>query len=330
MPEIDLIWGVDSGGTGLKGCLIDRHGELLAALVAPPANYASLRQDVVRPLDKLLRALQQTAAVAEAPAALAGICSTGVGRPADRELVRDAVLRARLAIHVVVESDAMAALTGAFAGAPGIIVIAGTGAVAYTRTANNAIVRVGGWGYLLGDEGSGYALARNAVNAALQDWDGRGATTVLRRLLEQHFDLPSIELIIDHIYSPGFDRGRMAQLVPLVFAAADAGDSVAQQLVQQTGTALGTLASTAARQFDAGAQVSVALIGGLFKRGDLLLPAFWQEAEKSERRLTIVTPRYPPEIGAAIFAMQSAGLVLDEDFFARLSEGLNLYSAQNP
>lgn len=318
MEQTFHILGVDGGGTKMTGCLLRSDGELLTLGQAPPANYARLRGEIAQPLLQFLRALQEQGQLPKGRVALAGICSTGVGRASDRELLTGALQRVDLAETIIVDSDAMSALTGAFAGGPGIIVYAGTGAFAHARTPEGNIKRVGGWGYLIGDEGSGFHLVQKALNAALQDWDGRGEQTRLRPAFEKHFGVNSIELIISRIYDPQFDRGQMAALAPMVFEQADHGDRVAQRIVAETGFELGRLAK-AALQKSAGRQVvDIALLGNLFRRADVLLPAFWQVLQAEKERLRVVEPQFEAAIGAGLLALERGGFELKAEFLARL------------
>jgi N-acetylglucosamine kinase len=312
------ILGVDGGGTKMAGCLLRSDGELLTLGQAPPANYARLRGEIAQPLLQFLRALQEQAQLPKGKIALAGICSTGVGRASDRELLTGALQRVDLAETIIVDSDAMSALTGSFAGGPGIIVYAGTGAFAHARTPDGNVIRVGGWGYLIGDEGSGFHLAQQALNAALQDWDGRGEQTSLRPAFEKLFGVSSIELIISKIYDPQFDRGQMAALAPIVFEQADRGDRVALRVVAETGFELGRLAK-AALQKSAGRQiVEIALLGNLFRRSDALLPSFWKALHAEKERLRVVEPQFEAAIGASLLALERSGFELYADFLARL------------
>ncbi len=327
LHTLHYIIGIDSGGTAMRGCLLRSNGELLALKDAPSANYNKLRGAIAEHVVQLTQQLCEAAQISTHDVDLAGFCATGVGRPADRQFVTELLQHARLAQHVVAESDALGALTGAFAGAPGIIVSAGTGAFAHARTHAGHIVRVGGWGYLLGDEGSGYYLAKQALNAALQDWDGRGAPTQLRAIFEQHFGVASIELIITQIYDPAFDRGRVAELAPLVFAAAEEGDHVAQRLVEETGSALGQLAFAAMKRFEADTSIPLALLGKLFRRREALLPAFWKVFGDAQERIQVVDPRFEPVIGAALLAMQTCDHSFDESFLKNLER--SLYNRSN-
>lgn len=316
--------GIDSGGTEMRGCLLRDDGIVLAHRTAPAANFNKLRGKIAPFVLDLATQLCEAVRVSREHVALAGFCATGVGRPADRKLLAEILLHARLAKQVVVESDALAALTGAFAGGPGIIVSAGTGAIAHARTHAGAIVRVGGWGYLLGDEGSGYYLAKQALNAALQDWDGRGEPTRLRASFEKHFGVTSIELIITQIYDPAFDRGRMAELAPMVFAAADEGDRVAQRLVEETGSALGRLVGAAVQRFETQDIIPLALLGKLFRRADALLPAFWKAVGDEQKRLRLRESRFAPMIGAALLALQTANQKIEREFLDNLTHSLSV------
>jgi N-acetylglucosamine kinase-like BadF-type ATPase len=256
--------GFDGGGTSLRGCLINSAGEIVAVVSHPPAPFPKLREKIGEPVAALARDLQARAGLPAGPATAAGFCSTGVGRPAEREMVERALREKKLAAKIIVDSDAMAALTAAFGGGSGIIVIAGAGVIGFGRTPNGEIIRVGGWGYLLGDEGSGFALVQAALIAALKDWDGRGEKTTLRPVFEKHFNVTSIELIISKIYSSDFDRGKFAELAPLVFDAADQGDTVANEIIRNSGRGLGNLAAAAAKRGKWNFPISLALIGNIF------------------------------------------------------------------
>ncbi len=302
----------------MTGCLLRSDGELLTMGQAPPANYSKLRGKIAQPLVQFLGALQEQARLPKARVALAGICSTGVGRPSDRQLLTEALQRAGLAEKICVDSDAMSALAGAFAGGPGIIVIAGTGAVAYARAPDGNFIRAGGWGYLIGDEGSGFHLARQALNAALQAWDGRGAQTSLRQVFEQRFGVHSIELVLSHIYDPQFDRGQMAALAPIVFEQAAHGDVVAQRIVAETGFELGRLAGAVLEKFNHQEVVEIALLGNLFRRKEVLLPSFWEALGEAKQRLRVIEPQFEACIGAVLLALERSGVEKDEEFLAKL------------
>lgn len=311
-----FIVGIDGGGTHLSGCLINLAGDVLAVVSHPPANFPKLKERIGEPVAELVRALQKRAGLPPGAVHAIGYCSTGIGRQVDRELAERALREKYLGETITAESDAMGALTGAFGGGPGIIVIAGTGAICLGRTLASEIIRVGGWGYLLGDEGSGFSVAQSALIAALKDWDGRGTKTAMRQIFEKHFSVTSIELIISSIYSGEYDRGKIAELAPLVFDAAEKDDCVAKAIVEATGRELGHLVGAAQKRGQWPSPIPLATIGNLFRRSDMLLPSFWEVLSKEHFHLE--PPRFEPVIGAALLAMLANGMKLDEDFLEKL------------
>jgi N-acetylglucosamine kinase-like BadF-type ATPase len=314
--------GFDGGGTHLRGCLIEENGNVLAAAAHPPASFPKLKEKIGEPVAALTRELQTRAGLSSATISAAGFCSTGVGRPLDREIVERALHKQKIAPTIIAESDALAALTGAFGGGPGIIVIAGTGVICFGRAPSGEIIRAGGWGYLLGDEGSGFSVAQAALIAALKDWDGRGAPTALREIFEKHFNVASLELIISQIYSPEFDRGKFAELAPLVFAAADEGDAVAREIIKNAGRGHGHLIRAALQRGSWSKPFPLALIGNLFRRRDVLLPGLWEIV--SEKDFDLIAPRFEPVVGAALLAMMAAGIALTEGFLKNLENSWQL------
>lgn len=310
--------GFDGGGTRLRGCLIDESGNVLAVASHPPASFPKLKEKIGEPVAVLANELKKNADLSNATIAAAGFCSTGVGRPAEREIAQRALREKNIAATIMAESDFMAAHAGAFGGGPGIIVNAGTGVFGFGRTARGENIRVGGWGYLLGDEGSGFAIAQAALIAALQDWDGRGPKTALRPIFEQHFNVTSIELIISQIYSSDFDRGKFAELAPLVFEAADNHDAVAHEIVFRAGRELGLLVRAAQNRGQWHFPIPLVLIGNLFHRRDVLLPGFWEVLDSERFRL--ITPRFEPVIGAALLARSTAGMKITEEFLSKLEQ----------
>src|SRR6185312_14507861 len=201
--------GVDAGGSGSRAVVV-RDGVVVARRDLGPINVL-LHADAV---DRLAGAVTDAGAVA-AGFGLAGLRSAEQARALTAELGR------RTGATVAVGDDTDAALAGAFAGRPGIVVIAGTGSGAAGRDAAGRTVRVGGHGFLLGDEGGGYWIGREAVRAALQAADGTGPPTGAETLGHQR---PT-------------DRRLLSRLVPQVAAAAvdgaTGGDAVAARILAE-------------------------------------------------------------------------------------------------
>lgn len=207
----------------------------------------------------------------------------------------------------------MVALAGAFGTNPGIIIIAGTGAICFGKNSEGKLVRSGGWGYLLGDEGSGYFIGREAIIAALKDLDGRGEKTKLRSKLEKHFKLSSIDQIIPHIYQNRIDRVAIADLAPIVFEQASQGDAIAEEIIRRTGKELGSLAKSVAQHLNFESdEIKVALIGSIFKQKDMLINEISKELYEISWNVEISDPMFAPQYGAALLALQKSGAEINE------------------
>jgi N-acetylglucosamine kinase-like BadF-type ATPase len=144
----------------------------------------------------------------------------------------------------------------------GVAVVAGTGSMAFARSADGRTARAGGWGHLLGDEGSGYAVAVAGLRAVAHAADGRGPATVLTDRFLAAYGLSRPEELVGVVYRD-CDRAALAALAPLVLAAADGGDAVAQSIVGGATAELASAAASAARQLGLGPAFPVALAGGL-------------------------------------------------------------------
>lgn len=312
--------GVDGGGTHTSACLLSTSGEFLVEIKDRPAIYARLGSRVAAMVVRLANRALERAGLHKKNLAAAAVCWTGVGRESDRRIVERALRRARLAPLIVVGSDAIAGLTGAFGAGPGIAVLAGTGSIAFARDQDGNVHRVGGWGYLLGDEGSGFAIARDGINAALKAFDGRGPATLLQPLLAEKLSLARIDEIISRLYRRPVDRGDIASLAPLVFFAAQNGDAVAQEIVHRAGRELGRLIVALLPHLQTAPQpVPVALLGNLFQQKDMLLAGLTAALAAAADRIEIVPPRFPGVVGAGLLALAKVqGVAADEGVLHRL------------
>jgi N-acetylglucosamine kinase-like BadF-type ATPase len=186
----------------------------------------------------------------------------GAGRPDDQQVIRDWAARVQLAATVDVVADA--ALLPA-AGTPdgwGVAVVAGTGSMAFARSPDGRTARAGGWGALMGDEGSGYAIAAAGLRAVARSADGRGPATTLTDLFLAILGITRPEELIAAV-AHSSDRAAVAALAPVVLEAAAAGDAIADEIVRGAASELAVAAAAAARQLALGPAVPVALAGGL-------------------------------------------------------------------
>lgn len=263
----ELFLGIDGGGTQTVALLATRtrdgHMKLLGRgesgpsnrqVVGTPAALAALDEATDRAFSAAgkVRRCVQTAVLGLA----------GAGRPDDQQVIRDWAQRVKLAETVEVIEDAALLLAAGTPKGWGVAVVAGTGSMAYARAADGRTARSGGWGPLLGDEGSGYAVALAGLRAAARAADGRSPATPLTERLLAALGFARPEQLVGFVYR-GADRTTIAALAPQILAIADAGDPTAAQIVNDAATELATTAIAAARQLNLGDAFPLALAGGL-------------------------------------------------------------------
>lgn len=236
-------------------------------------------------------------------AALAmGLTGVTSHRTPEARLAEELVSELAPARHILAENDAMAALVGAHAGAPGIICIAGTGAITLGCDPSGRLERTGGWGWLLGDEGSAFWIGREGLRAALSAEEGLGAPTALLAVFLRHFQVEEMIQVKRVVFSAEFGAQGFAALAPLVQAAAGEGDGKARRIFERGGRELArSVIATAERLDFGGAAIPVAPVGGAFEHFPLLRRSFERRLLR-EKKFQVTAPRFPPVIGAVLMA----------------------------
>jgi len=302
--EEPIFAGVDGGGTRSTLLLADAAGRELAR-VSGEAGLVDPRhpERSAEVIAQLVRMASAQAGLAGAPAALcAGLA--GVGNEAERAAVEMALAGAAGVVRVV--TDGEIALHGAFGGGPGVLLIAGTGSVAYGRGPEDGRVeRCGGWGMYVGDEGSGYALGRAALAAALRSVDGReGETRLLPVLLER------LRLDGPRGIPPWAGRAAKAEVASLarhVLEVAAAGDPVALRLVEQQAAELASHGIALAHRLGPWpGDVPVVFHGGVLRSG-LFATLVDRELAHSAYRYRIQPARADAVHGALAYARALVG-----------------------
>jgi N-acetylglucosamine kinase-like BadF-type ATPase len=302
-----LFLGVDGGQSSTKAVLGDEAGTILGRGTGGPCNHASAQEGRAR----LERGVMASVAGACRDAGLdpestsfEAACFGMSGGPDDKEAILSQILRAGL---LLVTTDAAIALSGATTSGCGIIAIAGTGSIALGRNGEGRRARAGGWGYLFGDEGSGYDIVRQALRATLRMEEGWGPPTDLRRVLLDATESKSANEALHRFYGSEWPRERVAALAPLVDAAAQEGDSAATEILNRAAQELALLVGAVRAQlWNPGDAVEVAYIGGVF-RSKPLLDRFRLLVEMEPGNCCGAPLRTPAE-GALLEAYRAAGL----------------------
>jgi N-acetylglucosamine kinase-like BadF-type ATPase len=313
-----LFLGIDGGGTKTAFVLVDEIGRLLARHESTTSYYLEIGFDALR---ALLRDGVQ-AALRQAGVSASDVSYTFAGLPAhgeDSELLGtfDSLLN-DVVPHSRIGNDMICSWAGSLAGADGISLVAGTGSIAYGEWMGRG-ARCGGWGEVFGDEGSAHWLAREVLALFSRMADCRAEPGPLLGLVREHFELKH-DLDLCGEINGSAARSELAQVARLATAAAHAGDVLARQLLVRAGDELAALAAGAARSLGVtGIQaVPVSYSGGVFAAGELVLGPLQAALARRLPGSVLKTPRFGPELGAALYAARLAGRPLAPEALARL------------
>lgn len=325
----DLILGIDGGQTSTKAILVARDGTVVGTGMGSPCDHLHGADGYRKNRDAIVSAAESALAVAGRSAQ--EIVAVGLGlTSAPRETNASAVFRQMVDEFTTVEpgafwvdADFVSNLAGASAGEPGIVVIAGGGSIGYGVDDSGREAIAGGLGYLMGDDGSGWFIGLNAIQAASRAFDQRGPATALLPFILDHYDLAQIRDIIRIIYAEGFRRDQIATIARDVIQIAREGDAVAAEIVATGASRLGDTALGVARQLNTdGETITVYPTGGIFAARDLIREPFAARIREGWSQARVVDPQFPPAVGAVIQVWKTMGESVSPDRLTRIAETL--------
>jgi N-acetylglucosamine kinase-like BadF-type ATPase len=314
-PRGGLLLGIDGGGSKTVALLADLDGRVLGRGVAGSSNYqAAGAQAAQTALDQAIAAAYANArlpgpAWPQASDAISAACFglAGVDRPEDRDLFEAWTADRLPHARVVIANDAELVLAAGTADGWGCALISGTGSIVYGRDPAGRTARSGGWGHLLGDEGSGYAVGLAALRAVMRAFDGRAPSTELTAAVLSHWSLAKPTDLVGRVYRESLTPGEVAGLAPLVDAAAAGGDAVAQAIVDEAGGELALAVAAVLRGLRLTGPTPCALAGSLIVKGHAVRAAFMAAAQRLGLQLAPIAEVHEPAQGAVRLAQSLIG-----------------------
>lgn len=297
--------GVDGGQSGTTVLIADQDGRIIGRGSGGPCNHLSGSEGRAKFLNAVGRALREACLQAHLDAdtlSFSAACLGLSGGAEDKEAYAREVIRSA---RFKFTHDAEIALAGATAGEPGIIVIAGTGSIAFGRNVEGKIARAGGWGYIFGDEGGAFDIARRALRAALQYEEGWGPATRLRELLLAATGAKAANELLHRFYTAEYPRTVVASFAPLVSNAAEEGDPVSRDITREAAAKLAWFAEGVYHGLFSGEVVPVAYVGGVFKSRPILTE--FETQVRAAIPCRTQSPRFHPAAGAVLEALRLAG-----------------------
>ncbi|MGB3265982.1 MAG: BadF/BadG/BcrA/BcrD ATPase family protein [Microcoleus sp.] len=315
------VFGIDGGGTKTTCILTDENSIVLGRGEAGPSNYQT--QGIEKTKESIQLAIERAVLSAKIDPninlKIEAICLglAGAGRAKDIEIVQFVVQNLQLANslpvtrsilprNIVICSDCAIALVGGTGQEVGIAVIAGTGSIVFGQNRQGETKRVGGWGYILGDEGSGYDIAVGGLQAALKFYDGRGDFTALAEKFQGHLGLNNLEELVEVVYRRGWGVPEIAALAPIVDRAAAEGDRVAEGIIDRAVAKLTFSTKTAiSALFSPTEEFEIVTIGGVWGGEANYRGRFETAISAIAPNAKVISPRYEPAFGAALLALNA-------------------------
>jgi N-acetylglucosamine kinase-like BadF-type ATPase len=301
----ELVVGVDGGGTRTRAAIL-AGGRVVGEGTAGPSN--PLRVGIANGAAAIRDAIDKACAAAlihRGDLTAAGIGLAGVRRKDIRTRMREVLIETLGIKNIELMTDGDIALYGATDGAPGIVVISGTGSICSGVNRQGKHVFAGGWGPVAGDEGSGSWIARRALQAVAHASDGRGPETALTATACEYFQVATPDDLSTAIYAPTVTNDRIAGFSKRVIETARAGDPVAINILTEAGRELGNAAVTVIRKLKMEQErFQVAFVGGVFAAGEFVIVPLREEIARVARKAFIAAPRFSPTVAAGRLAQE--------------------------
>lgn len=315
-----LVAAIDAGGTKTVCLIADTEGRIIGRGSGGPANVNFNSENAVRTALRTALAAACADADVQTPARDLSYVTAACAGPATLLAPTLAEQLPRERIHVV--HEATMALLGALAGSVGCVVLAGTGSFARARGPGGLEYHVGGWGALLGDEGSAYDIGHRALLAVARAADGRAPATALTAAILEHWGVTDPYALKPLVYGPTMTQARIASLAPLVSRTARDGDQAAGAILAGAGRALASSAGAAIR--GAGLtdepSVRVSTAGGVWRAGEAITTPFTTELQAQFPTVEVVRPRFEPVVGGLMLALGECGVAWTDAVLANLAK----------
>ncbi|MFD1362143.1 N-acetylglucosamine kinase [Lentibacillus salinarum] len=301
---MSYVIGIDGGGTKTKAVIADMNGKVIAANSTGSTNPNIVSKQKLRhTLEALFNSLEKSSNIPMKYIQFVFAGVSGAGNETNKTTLRD-IMASCLpdGIPIRIEADTVNALYSGTYGDPGIVQISGTGSITYGVNRHLKHERAGGWGYLFGDEGSGYDIGRQGIIHALKSVDGRGPETVLLPMIYSHFEVTNAQSLIQKIYTASVPKNKISPITEIVFDAYKREDPSAKMILQQAAEemclSIGTLYE---KLFEPGEKTEVVLCGGVFNETSIL-PKLIKTELQTYTAINVMLPKMPPVGGSIIGA----------------------------
>lgn len=305
----EYIIGMDGGGTKTKVLIADRNQNILEELTAGAINYnGAKKEEVDQNIQGIFHSLEEKGYKKDY---CRGICigTAGISNPLVTEYMKENMNHFGYTCPAAIVGDHETALAGALMQTEGIIVIAGTGSICYGKDEYGNTYRAGGFGYLIDDEGSGYAIGRDILSAVVRAYDKRAEDTVFTKLVFEYLHIQSIEELIRYVYNPKHSKKEIAKLSILIEEAYRLQDMAALAIMDKCVRGLVDLTRPILTHMKENCIVAAA--GSVLLNNQNILEGFTAGMKREFPNISIIKPKKDAAYGAVILAAKKDAKALE-------------------
>lgn len=298
--------GIDGGGTKTALKLSDENRNLILTNEGGACNINSMGKDSVeKMLNDLINDTLNKANISLEDIAAMCIGTAGVDRKEDKKIFHDMIKGFGFKGKFIVTNDAEIALFGGVGGEEGIILISGTGSICYGRNKEGKVKRAGGWGHIIGDEGSGYYIGISAINHIGREHDGIEEKTIMSDLILKHLNLKSAEGLIEYVYRSGAGKAEIASLARFVDEAYKNGDNIARGILLKAASELFMCCKAVIQTLNLeNREVFLALNGSVVVNNECVRDELNRLIKEKYPKIKVINMKYDAAWGAVLMAMK--------------------------
>jgi N-acetylglucosamine kinase-like BadF-type ATPase len=303
------VIGIDAGGTKTLLKIADMDGRMVGSCEGGPCNINARDMAYIQKMlqELILNSLEKHSLELRD---CRGICigAAGAGRQEEKDIIKSIIHDIGYSGEVIVTDDAVTALYGGTGKGEGIVLISGTGSICYGITLTGEKYRVGGWGHIIGDEGSAYQIAVNILNIVMKSFDGREGETVLTELVLKRLQLDKVEALIEYVYRKGNGKKEIAALAEIISEACDRGDGAALSIAFDAAEKLFNHVKVVVEKLYLHQQeINLVTNGSVINRNSYIRARFKELISKAYPRIHIMEMREDAAGGAVQIILEAIG-----------------------
>ncbi|GMQ62329.1 BadF/BadG/BcrA/BcrD ATPase family protein [Vallitalea maricola] len=313
--------GIDGGGTKTEFVVCDESGYISDILRNGPTNPIFIDEKLA--FANLDNGINEISKQVNREFGCLTICIPGLKQYGE-EISKK---YSNISKKVITGADELNTYYSAIGDCPGVVVLSGTGSFVIGKNEKDEFKTFGGWGPLVGDEGSGYYIGLSCLKEVIRAYENN-LTTTLSNEVEKYFNINNIIQLRKALYRDNVDREKIAGLCKVVYKNACIEDKISLQIINEAAIKLANLAKTAISQLRLHNEIiTVVLTGGVSKMKDTIIKPFTNELLEAFPKVIIQEPRFEPSVGALIMAMKEYGITINEDILDNLQKS---YQEKNP